>query len=59
VIVLPADNPQQAETALSMGLKSLHFCRFGQGGGPDAYKESDDGYDPLFHVWFFAFTNAV
>ncbi|KAI0054541.1 hypothetical protein BV25DRAFT_1922595 [Artomyces pyxidatus] len=49
ILNLPADNPMQAELASHIGLNGNMFCRRCTVGGPQAYKQSDDGYDTLFH----------
>lgn len=48
--VLPADNPQQAETASHIGVKGHHNCRYDMSGGTADYKETDEGYHALFSV---------
>ncbi|TDL13734.1 hypothetical protein BD410DRAFT_779140, partial [Rickenella mellea] len=47
---LPADNPQQSDTASHIGLNSNHFCRRCHVGGSEEYKVSDEGYSSLFSV---------
>lgn len=49
--VLPADNPQQAESASNAGVHSNSWCRYGNAGGTSAERETDDGYRALFKVW--------
>lgn len=48
--VLPADNPQQAETASHAGLRANYNCRKDLVGGTAAFKETDEGYHSLFSV---------
>jgi hypothetical protein len=48
--LLPADNPQQAESSSSGGPGSNLGCRYDKGGGTHAQKETNDGYDALFSV---------
>jgi hypothetical protein len=48
--VLPADNPQQAETASTIGVKGHYNCRYDLSGGSDAYRETDEGYHAHFSV---------
>jgi hypothetical protein len=47
---LPADNPQQAETASHLGVKGNHNCRYDKLGGSTEYKETDEGYYAQFLV---------
>ncbi|KAJ7135241.1 hypothetical protein C8R43DRAFT_1089512 [Mycena crocata] len=42
--VLPADNPQQAESASNAGVHSNFWCRYDKAGGTAAHRETDDGY---------------
>ncbi|KAJ6599606.1 hypothetical protein B0H10DRAFT_1765606, partial [Mycena sp. CBHHK59/15] len=46
--VLPADNPQQAESASNAGVHSNLWCRYDMAGGTAAYRETDEGYRALF-----------
>ncbi|KAJ6632090.1 hypothetical protein B0H10DRAFT_2159562 [Mycena sp. CBHHK59/15] len=46
--VLPADNPQQAESASNAGVHSNYWCRYDKAGGTAAECETDDGYCALF-----------
>ncbi|KAF5371374.1 hypothetical protein D9615_009666 [Tricholomella constricta] len=46
--VLPADNPQQAESSSCAGLGSNFNCRYDKTGGSKDEKETDEGYDSLF-----------
>ncbi|KAJ7719037.1 hypothetical protein B0H16DRAFT_1739633 [Mycena metata] len=46
--VLPADNPQQAESASNAGVHANHWCRYDLSGGPAEYRETDEGYRALF-----------
>ncbi|KAJ7933328.1 hypothetical protein B0H13DRAFT_1856351 [Mycena leptocephala] len=46
--VLPADNPQQAESASNAGVKSNLWCRYDLAGGTAAHRETDEGYRALF-----------
>ncbi|KAF9065612.1 hypothetical protein BDP27DRAFT_1424693 [Rhodocollybia butyracea] len=46
---LPADNPQQSETASHIGVNGNLNCRADLMGGPDAFKESKEGYEALYH----------
>ncbi|KAJ6488399.1 hypothetical protein DFH09DRAFT_1105629 [Mycena vulgaris] len=46
--VLPADNPQQAESASNAGVNANLWCRYDMAGGTSAYRESDEGYRALF-----------
>lgn len=52
---LPADNPQQAETASHNGVKGNHNCQYDKLGGSAEYKETDDGYHAQFLVSCFGF----
>ncbi len=51
--ILPADNPQAAETCSHIGLKGNYFCRRCKAGGSREYKESEEGYHQLFSVCIF------
>ena len=44
------DNPMQAEECSHVGLKCNYFCRTCSIGGNFKFKESDEGYESLFHV---------
>ncbi|KAJ3978553.1 hypothetical protein F5890DRAFT_1391700, partial [Lentinula detonsa] len=46
--VLPADNPQQAETSSHVGGKGNLPCRRDHIGGTSVYKESETGYTAFF-----------
>ncbi|KAJ7483970.1 hypothetical protein B0H11DRAFT_2416152, partial [Mycena galericulata] len=46
--VLPADNPQQAESASNAGVHANLWCRYDLAGGTAAHRESDAGYRALF-----------
>ncbi|KAJ7675041.1 hypothetical protein B0H17DRAFT_1161670 [Mycena rosella] len=46
--VLPADNPQQAESASNAGVHSNYWCRYDSAGGMSTERETDDGYRALF-----------
>ncbi|KAJ6617842.1 hypothetical protein B0H10DRAFT_1796504 [Mycena sp. CBHHK59/15] len=46
--LLPADNPQQAESSSTSGANSTWWCREDKSGGSDAHRETDEGYDALF-----------
>ncbi|KAJ7933546.1 hypothetical protein B0H13DRAFT_1856050 [Mycena leptocephala] len=48
--VLPADNPQQAESASNAGVKSNLWCRYDLAGGTAAHRETDEGYRALFEA---------
>ncbi|KAJ7269023.1 hypothetical protein C8J57DRAFT_1435715 [Mycena rebaudengoi] len=48
--VLPADNPQQAESASNAGVHSNHWCRYDMAGGTAAERETDEGYLALFKI---------
>lgn len=48
--VLPADSPQQAESASNAGVHSNHWCRYDMAGGTAAERETDEGYHALFKV---------
>ncbi|KZV60845.1 hypothetical protein PENSPDRAFT_716280 [Peniophora sp. CONT] len=45
---LPADNPQQAETASVVGPKGYKNCRFDQMGGSEEQRETNDGFHAHF-----------
>ncbi|KAJ7123807.1 hypothetical protein C8R43DRAFT_899414 [Mycena crocata] len=46
--LLPADNPQQAETSSTMGSSSNLWCREDYSGGSATKRETDEGYHALF-----------
>ncbi|KAJ7795971.1 hypothetical protein B0H14DRAFT_2391105 [Mycena olivaceomarginata] len=46
--VLPADNPQQSETANHIGMGGNLGCRRDLTGGPKEHQESDHGYRALY-----------
>ncbi|THU81202.1 hypothetical protein K435DRAFT_565165, partial [Dendrothele bispora CBS 962.96] len=46
---LPADNPQQSETASHIGVNGRKNCRRDLNGGSEAFKETVDGYEALYH----------
>ncbi|KAK7445751.1 hypothetical protein VKT23_014747 [Stygiomarasmius scandens] len=46
---LPADNPQQSETSSHIGVNGNWNCRRDLTGGTDAEKESNIGYEALYH----------
>ncbi|KAK7433873.1 hypothetical protein VKT23_020498 [Stygiomarasmius scandens] len=46
---LPADNPQQSETASHIGVNGNKNCRRDSTGGSEAFKETIDGYEALYH----------
>lgn len=48
------DNPMQAEECSHAGLKCNYFCRTCNVGGNVKFKESDEGYESLFHVRVFS-----
>jgi hypothetical protein len=48
--VLPADNPQQAESASNAGVHANLWCRYDGVGGTAAHRETDEGYHALFKV---------
>jgi hypothetical protein len=47
---LPADNPQQAESASGIGGNGNFNCIRDKSGGTKEQKESDEGYHALFAV---------
>ena len=49
-LLIPADNPMQAEQCSQAGLTANKFCRTCTVGGPQAFKRSDEGYVSLFQV---------
>ncbi|KAJ7495118.1 hypothetical protein FB451DRAFT_1335854 [Mycena latifolia] len=46
--LLPADNPQQAESASTSGSSSTSWCREDDSGGSASHRETDEGYHALF-----------
>ncbi|KAJ6590924.1 hypothetical protein B0H10DRAFT_2330640 [Mycena sp. CBHHK59/15] len=46
--LLPADNPQQAESTSTAGSSSTWWCREDKSGGSNVHRETDDGYHALF-----------
>ncbi|KAJ7165402.1 hypothetical protein C8R46DRAFT_901106 [Mycena filopes] len=50
--LLPADNPQQAESTSTSGANATWWCREDKSGGSDAHRETDGGYHALFGVSF-------
>ncbi|KAF9468999.1 hypothetical protein BDZ94DRAFT_1357550 [Collybia nuda] len=46
--VLPADNPQQAESTSNAGVNSNLWCRYDKSGGTSEERETDAGYQALF-----------
>ncbi|KAJ7362677.1 hypothetical protein DFH08DRAFT_910804 [Mycena albidolilacea] len=48
VHVLPADNPQQAESASTAGVHANLWCRYDLAGGTAAHRETNEGYCALF-----------
>jgi hypothetical protein len=48
--LLPADNPQQAESNSNAGANANLWCRGDNSGGTDEFRESDEGYHALFEV---------
>ncbi|KAJ3786078.1 hypothetical protein GGU10DRAFT_420697 [Lentinula aff. detonsa] len=46
---LPADNPQQSETASHIGVNGNRNCRRDKIGGSEAEKESNEVYESLYH----------
>ncbi|KAJ7715042.1 hypothetical protein B0H16DRAFT_1477673 [Mycena metata] len=46
--LLPADNPQQAETTSTAGSSANLWCREGDGGGSAVHRETNEGYHALF-----------
>ncbi|KAI9000497.1 hypothetical protein BD414DRAFT_404535 [Trametes punicea] len=47
ILLLPGDNPMQAELCSHIGLKGNHFCRVCHVGGDHAYKTSNEGFATL------------
>ncbi|KAF8143985.1 hypothetical protein K438DRAFT_1910992 [Mycena galopus ATCC 62051] len=48
--VLPADNPQQAESASNAGVHANLWCRYDKTGGTAAHRETNEGYCALFKL---------
>ncbi|KAJ7322806.1 hypothetical protein DFH08DRAFT_917082 [Mycena albidolilacea] len=46
--VLPANNPQQAESASNAGVHTNLWCRYDMAGGAATHRETDEGYRALF-----------
>ncbi|KAL6299568.1 hypothetical protein BKA93DRAFT_742110 [Sparassis latifolia] len=46
--VLPTDNPQQAESASTVGSKGKFNCRYDKMGGSEEDRETDEGYHAHF-----------
>ncbi|KAJ6508188.1 hypothetical protein C8R45DRAFT_815921 [Mycena sanguinolenta] len=46
--LLPADNPQQAETTSTAGSSANLWCREDDSGGSATHRETDEGYHALF-----------
>ncbi|KAF5352908.1 hypothetical protein D9758_007948 [Tetrapyrgos nigripes] len=46
---LPADNPQQSETASHIGVNGNSICRRDYIGGSEVEKEKEAGYEALYH----------
>ncbi|KAJ6602592.1 hypothetical protein DFH09DRAFT_1068977 [Mycena vulgaris] len=49
--VLPADNPQQAESASNAGVHANLWYRYDMTGGTAAHRETEAGYRALFKIW--------
>ncbi|KAJ7725015.1 hypothetical protein B0H14DRAFT_3620845 [Mycena olivaceomarginata] len=45
---LPADNPQQAESASNAGVHANLWCRYDMSGGTAAHRETNEGYRALY-----------
>jgi len=52
IMLLPGDNPMQAEECSHSGLTSNKFCRTCMVGGTQVFKQSDIGFDTIFRVGF-------
>jgi hypothetical protein len=48
--VLPADNPQQAESASNAGVHANLWCHYDLVGGTAAERETNQGYSALYKV---------
>lgn len=48
--LLPADNPQQAESASNAGVNANLWCRFDDVGGTAQERETDEKYHSFFEV---------
>jgi hypothetical protein len=48
--LLPADNPQQAETTSTAGSSATFWCREDDSGGSASHRETDEGYHALYSV---------
>jgi hypothetical protein len=48
--LLPADNPQQAETTSTAGSSATYWCREDKCGGSATHRETNEGYHALFSV---------
>ncbi|KAF7360900.1 hypothetical protein MSAN_01119700 [Mycena sanguinolenta] len=46
--LLPADNPQQAETTSTAGSSATYWCREDDSGGSVTHRETNEGYHALF-----------
>ncbi|KAJ6549107.1 hypothetical protein DFH09DRAFT_1262788 [Mycena vulgaris] len=46
--LLPADNPQQAESTSTAGSSATYWCREDHSGGSASHRESDEGYHGLY-----------
>lgn len=55
---LPADNPQQSEEASHIGGNGNCSCRKCKVGGPQVYRQSDEGYHALHLVRIHSFLLA-
>ncbi|KAJ7885706.1 hypothetical protein B0H14DRAFT_2338587 [Mycena olivaceomarginata] len=48
IYLLPADNPQQAETTSTAGSSATFWCREDDSGGSASHRETDEGYHALY-----------
>ncbi|KAJ7318546.1 hypothetical protein DFH08DRAFT_917520 [Mycena albidolilacea] len=48
--LLPADNPQQAETTSTAGSSATFWCREDDSGGSASHRETDEGYHALYLI---------